>query len=266
MNTLYIFEKNVFAYPSKRKIKKLNIRKIKKQNLQTRYINFDVVLNIKKETLNVDVLVKNFLNAIKENKLALLLNLKWFKDHYPSDNKKFNDLLFNEHLKDLENINKDNNCKEIELLNLSSEECKKLKLLVYDWLYDLFLNFIGLDYQFAFASTDTAINNNEENIEFNFGNFLILYNLTKEELIKSKNNDLFLLTKQKHYFENFIKKFQKLIEDIFGKNVITFNLHSKVSIGSDWNEEYYTDLDKMDNKNKIKLRKTCSILLLDKNY
>ena len=258
MNTLYIFEKNVFAYPSKRKIKKLNIRKIKKQNLQTRYINFDAVLNIKKETLNVDVLVKNFLNAIKENKLAFLLNLKWFKDHYPSDNKKFNDLLFNEHLKDLENIK--NNYQEIKLLNLSNEEYQKLDLLVYNWLYDLFLNFIGLDYQFAFASTDTAINNNnEENIEFNFGNFLILYNLTKEELIV-------LLTKQKHYFENFIKKFQKLIEDIFGKNVITFNLHSKVSIGSDWNEEYYTDLDKIDNKNKIKLRKTCSILLLDKNY
>ena len=265
MNTLYVFEKNLFAYPSKRKLKKLNLRQIKKQNLQTRYIKFDAFLNIKKETVDVDLFIKNFLNALNENKLSFLMDLKWFKTHYPTDNEKFNALLFNEYLKDLDNLKNNQQEQKKQLLNLTNEEYQKLNLLVYDWLYDLFLNFIDLDYQFSFTSTACGFSN-EENIKFNLGNFLMSYELTQEELIKSKDNDLSLLTKQKNQFENFIKKFQKLIEDIFGKNTITFDIHTKISIGSDWNEEFYENLNHIDNKNKIKLRKTCSILLLDKNY
>ena len=190
----FIFMQNVEGYPSKRKLKKLNNRQLKKQELLLQYVSFNLDLCIHNPRY-----IELYLEAVKEGKLDFLLKYFGYKNR---------EKLIQDYLNELENSK------------------NKEETFVFEWFYDLFLNYIEHSkYKFAFASTSIKLDNINR-VDLGSFSFYFEENPLKLDIEKFKND-----------FKAFIQSFNNLLQSIFDKDV-SIECSKDVEVETSWSKEY----------------------------
>lgn len=242
----FIFSKNVPSYPSKTKIKKLNYRQLKKQNLLNLYLN--VALDVDLSNYDYSILIKNFLASIEEGKLDCLIQYDKSSLSLIEKRKK----ILNEYLNDLSKIKED-----------------KLKdFLFYDLISETIYCAMDENKNFNFAFGFATLK--ESKLEMN------------DSFIKETSNSSFFecqisVSYKKHPLSSFeeckkeygkqlnktIKKINESLGLLESNNQKIVQETKFVEVSSDWNEEYYTDLDFLSTH---EFKKTCSYNKLQRIY
>lgn len=235
----FIFSKNVPSYPSKTKIKKLNYRQLKKQNLLNLYLN--VVLDVDLSNYDCSILIKNFLASIEEGKLDCLIQYDKSSLSLIEKRKK----VLNEYLKDLSKV-KEDKLKDFLFYDLISEA-----------IYCLMDENEKLNFAFGFATLKEKGLELKDNLSYFECQVSVSYNKHPLDSFEECKKEY---TKQLH---KTIKKLNEVLGVLVNNNQKIIQEPKFIEVSSDWNEEYYTDLDFLSTHD---FKKTCSFNKLQRIY
>lgn len=232
----FIFSKNIPCYPSKTKIKKLNYRQLKKQNLFNLYLN--VYLDVDLSNYDYSILIKNFLASIEEGKLDYLIQYDKSSLSLIEKRKK----VLNEYLKELSKI-KEDKLKDFLFYDLISEA-----------IYCLMDKNEKLNFAFGFASLkekglELKDNLSNENLSYFECQVAVSYSKHPLDDFEECKKEY---TKQLH---ETIKKINEVLGVLVNNNQKIIQEPKFIEVSNDWNEEYYAGLEILSSH---EFKKTCS--------